>query len=341
MNTTTLGFKSKIVTIFSFDVELYFGNKPGSTSKNIIEPIEALLNLAAKTGIHFTFFVDAGHLNYLERSQAQSSYLGSEYTSLAKLIQRMKLAGHDIQLHVHPHWEDANFDGTWHFNNSRFSPSAFSESEYFDLFGRYKLSLETVMEQPATAFRAGGFCFQKYDGWHKIFSHYEIGVDSSIYFGGYEKSRTHFYDFRSVPRDPYWYFENQPTEVLEQGRFLEVPVTSMYFSPYDFLSILAARKLKNTQNNVIGDGQSAATSFHRKVVYLLKGDNAPASVDSGKSNFLNKYRADCANRSCNLLHLMGHPKAISLRSLMDIADYCNQHGNNNIMTLSDYASSQV
>jgi hypothetical protein len=335
---TATNNSTKIETIFSFDVELYFGRNPGTTEKNIIEPVTALLDLASKKKIPLTFFFDAGHLNFLERFKAKSVSLSNEYNSLAKLLLRMKGEGHDVQLHVHPHWEDAKYDGGWQFNTTRFSPVSFDQDEFIQLFGRYKNSLDSIIQDRSTSFRAGGFCLHANKAWNEIFTQYGIEVDSSVYFGGYENSPTHFYDFRTVPKEAHWHFIEHPTSPIKQGRFLEVPVTSMYFNPLNFLKILAARKLSGDQRNgVMGDGQSTPMSFRRKLVYLLKGDQTTASVDSGKSGLLTRYREDCTKRSCNLLHLIGHPKAISKNSLIDIERYCDQYGSEKILSLSAYA----
>lgn len=338
MSMTSINLPNEIATIFSFDVELFFGFSSGTTENSIVAPVEALLKLANDKKIHLTFFFDAGHLNFLERSKAKSAYLAGEYDILVKLLRKMKREGHDVQLHVHPHWEDAKFDGTWSFDTSRYSSASYSLSDFFELFGRYKASLDSVIEESTTAFRAGGFCLRDDNAYRDIFSHYGIKVDSSIYFGGYEKSQTHFYDYRMVSRHPHWHFDDHPTCATEQGKFLEVPITSMYFSPYDFLKILAARKLRSDTDNFMGDGQGAPMSLRKKLIYLLKGDHATTSIDCGKSGLFERYRKDCIERSCGLLHLIGHPKAISKKSLIDMADYCGKFGSDKIITLSEYAN---
>jgi hypothetical protein len=338
MNIVSNNRSLEIATIFSFDVELFFGSSAGTTENCIVKPVESLLKLASDNKIHLTFFFDAGHLNFLERSKAKSVYLAGEYEMLIKLLRKMKKEGHDVQLHVHPHWEDTTFDGTWHFDTSHYSPDSYSSREFFELFGRYKASLDAIIEESTTAFRAGGFCLRGDKAYREIFSHYGIKVDSSIYFGGYEKSQTHFYDYRMVSRQPHWHFDDHPTCATEQGKFLAVPITSMYFSPVDFLKILATRKLKSDSDNFMGDGQGAAMSLRKKLTYLLKGDHATTSIDCGKSGLFERYRNDCVKRSCGLLHLIGHPKAISRKSLADMAVYCEKFGPDKIVTLSDYAS---
>ena len=57
----------KINIHITFDYELFFGDKPGTIEKCLLEPVSRLQQLAAKHQVLFVFFVDAGMLVALDK----------------------------------------------------------------------------------------------------------------------------------------------------------------------------------------------------------------------------------------------------------------------------------
>ena len=91
--------------ILTFDYEIYFGKESGTIEKCMIEPTEVLLNKLNFYNIKGIFFIDI--LFYIK----MLSY--SELTEKAKLmkeqIKKMVESGHRVELHLHPHWLDAEY----------------------------------------------------------------------------------------------------------------------------------------------------------------------------------------------------------------------------------------
>ena len=57
------------------------------------------------------------------------SILKKDYDLITQQIQKLSAEGHDVQLHIHPHWEDSTFDGIeWIFDTNRYKLSDFSKS---------------------------------------------------------------------------------------------------------------------------------------------------------------------------------------------------------------------
>jgi len=323
--------------ILSFDVELFFGKYAGTIDKCIIEPVEALLALAHRNGIRFTFFIDAGMLDFLW-TKAEGDFLCRERDNISALIFRIAKEGHDIQLHVHPSWIDASWNGKWVFPTTHYGPASFVADEYATLFANYNRRLQEIAQVKTIAFRAGGFCLPPGEQLEQIFRREGIIIDSSLYAGGYEYSSTHSYDFRSIPHHSWWRFSESPLEPQENGDFYEVPVSSYFFKPVDFLKILATRRLGRGNLKAFGDGSSSTMSLKRKLTYLFFGAFAPASVDSGKSAWLSEYlsRASCIGNE--VVHVMGHPKAISRTTISDMESFFGSMDLSFVLTLEEYAS---
>jgi len=91
---------------FTWDYELFFGEKSGSVQQCMLEPTNELLRLAEKHGAKFTFFPDAGYLVHAKKNEQTLS-------DLALVIEQIKhwdAKGHETGLHIHPHWEDVLFE---------------------------------------------------------------------------------------------------------------------------------------------------------------------------------------------------------------------------------------
>ena len=97
-------------TLLTLDYEVYFGRRTGSTQRCLIEPTEALLRVAERHHAPLAFFVDAGFLLALRREMGKSDALAREHTAVCAQLRDLARRGHELQLHIHPHWEDARWE---------------------------------------------------------------------------------------------------------------------------------------------------------------------------------------------------------------------------------------
>src|SRR4051812_9645404 len=96
----------------TFDYEIYFGENPGTVDKCIIYPTSELIRIAEKHNVRFCFFVDCGFILKLNEYRKKFPELESDYKAITAQVKYLADTGHDIQLHIHPHWEDSFFDGS-------------------------------------------------------------------------------------------------------------------------------------------------------------------------------------------------------------------------------------
>ena len=107
----------------SFDYDLFFGTSSGSVDNSILKPTQLLINIARKHQVPFIFFVDAGYLWQL-KNHIHIESCKRDYDNIALQLIELKKQGHEIALHIHPHWEDSFFvENKWNINTTRYKLS--------------------------------------------------------------------------------------------------------------------------------------------------------------------------------------------------------------------------
>ena len=224
----------KKTIILTYDYELFFGDHSGTVSKTLIEPTNLLLEQFEKSNLKATFFVDYLMIKYLglntdERSRSDLHLIQEQ---LKDIIRR----GHRIELHIHPHWVDAKYngDGTWNYCNfSHYSLNSFTEEEIIKMFVEgceilHLLARSVEPDYKIVAFRAGGWAVQPFSLLKKAFLSADIRIDSSVSYGIKNTNKDSYYDFTTIPRKSFYKFTDSIEEEETEGLFTEVPITSYY-----------------------------------------------------------------------------------------------------------------
>ena len=121
--------------ILSFDYELFFGDRSGTVQKSIIEPTYKILDALDSVGAKGNFFIDWLMLKYLDLEKDERCR--RDHDAIVEQLKDMVRRGHRIELHIHPHWVDAKYngDGTWDFSEFRhYMLSTFSEEQIVRMF---------------------------------------------------------------------------------------------------------------------------------------------------------------------------------------------------------------
>lgn len=304
--------------ILSQDYELFFQHS-GTVEKCLFEPCEALLRSARKTGYAITFYVDAGMLCRMERLAGAQPSLGRELDRVRRHVEMLARAGHDIGLHIHPHWEDTTFrDGQWGFEGTRYQLGQFPDDDAAEIVSRYARTLAEISGVETTSYRAGGFCVEPFDRISSALLRAGIDVDSSVVPGARLKNAVKGFDFRNVPSADWWQFEDSPTMEARNGRFLEIPISPLSLPVMYYWRRVLSRATSGTSGQSaqhFGDG-TAKPVGRREVFRRLSGRSciAEASIDDPKAFELRRGAAAMSGR--RIWHIMGHPKNISHKSLL-------------------------
>lgn len=198
----------RIFLLFSADYELFFGENYFPEREVLIKPTEELLCALKEENIPITLFADVASVWKYRLLNVNREYVSLFEDQLQDAIRK----GHDVQLHLHPHWLTSEFDGhRWQMDTSKFKLSDIGYGKGQNLFTaeelirQGKIYLEDLLcpvdpLYKCVAFRAGGFGIQPEDK-ALIRSLLSCGlkIDSSIAPGMFFKSNVNEIDFRRIP----------------------------------------------------------------------------------------------------------------------------------------------
>lgn len=304
----------------TFDYELFFGTYSGSAEKCILEPTLKLLELARKHQVYFTFFVDAGYIYQLQQHTYDASCLQTLHQVSAQLNTILQ-EGHEIGLHIHPHWDDSFFkNGKWHINTSRYKASDFTKTELIDLFERYHTALKTITGHSCSSYRAGGWCIQPFPQIREALISQHIFTDSSVYKGGYHQFSAHSYDFRQAPEATEWRFDTDECIPVENGRFQELAITPCTLSPFFYWQLYLRMKLNPAVYKPIGDGNWLKD---KKKIYRQFYTSTPhfASCDGFFASRLMATYKQLKKQNLQRMVILGHPKSLAPYSFDALNDF--------------------
>ena len=296
----------------TFDYELYFGERSGSVQKCIIDPTEMLMKVSEKHGVKLVQFVDVGFLIKLDEFRKQFPTLENDYELLKNQLHQLVKNGHEIQLHIHPHWEDSFFDGSkWVINIDRYRIHDFDDASIKSIVKRYIDELAKYTDRKKIiAYRAGGWCIQPFEKLKASLKENDITIDSSVFKNGFYESQHYSYDFRNTSNKSRWKFENDPCSENVEGNFLEIPIASRLNSPLFYWSLFLLGRLDPFNHKPLGDGVPIPSPGLRCKM-LTKWTYNTVSVDGYNAVLLNNSLKQYQRKKLNDLVIIGHPKALS------------------------------
>lgn len=217
--------------ILSYDYELFFGDRSGTVQKSLIEPTNLLLDAMDVAGLKGNFFIDWLMIKYLHLEREERAQ--NDYVAIVNQLKDIVARGHRIELHIHPHWVDAKYngDGTWNFDDfTHYSLSSFSNEEVTQMFAEGSKLLTSIAREvrpdyKIVAFRAGGWAVQPFELLKEGFEENGIRIEASVAAGVYGKNLHSTYDFRAAPDKEVYYFEDDVCKEVAGGRYIEVPIT--------------------------------------------------------------------------------------------------------------------
>ena len=312
-----------VMKIFlTFDYELFFGKQAGSVEKCMLEPTSDLFELAKGKNVAYTFFVDIG---YLIRADHYPE-LSKEVAQVKSQIKEMIQLGHDVQLHIHPHWEKATFEnGAWKMRTRyAYKLSDFETEERNNIVRSYKTYLEELIGRKVTTFRAGGWCIQPFEELNPVFKEVGLKIDSSVFHKGYLVTIDYDVDFRMAPLKSKYNFEMDVCEEVEEGSFTEYPITSFRYRPSFYWMLYGLGKLFPAKHKMIGDGLFMSQGG-RKFASLTGYTSTHVSTDG---YYAKKLEAGL-NKSENLKHnemvIIGHPKGNTVYSINKLKQFIEKN----------------
>lgn len=302
----------------TLDYEIYFGENHGTVDKCIKYPTSELIRIAEKHDVRFSFFVDCGFILKLDEFRKKFLVLEKDYKAITEQVKYLSDTGHDIQLHIHPHWEDSYYDGKkWVINLNRYKLADFTEAEIAEIVPRYKKVLTDITSGNIFAYRAGGWCLQPFGKIKKAFIDNGITLDSSVYKDGFFTSKQYSYDFTNAPDKSIYKFEDDIAKEQSDGFFTELPISSIRNNPLFFWILFLLGRKNPYLHKPLGDGRAMPAPGYRKNL-LTKFTINPVSVDGYNANLLENVLKNLIKKKHEHMVVIGHPKALSRYSIQKI-----------------------
>lgn len=263
----------KLKLFLTFDHELPLGGLKTSFESSLFEPTREVMDLANKLNVKVTLFTDI-----LCGSRFREWDYHHFYTPYKNQLHEALKEGHDVQLHIHPHWLTTTYrDGTY-LPSTDFGLSDFTENaRHGGIEGIIDQSIEELNQlcvpaNPAyscIAYRAGGFNIAP-DTKRIMTALYKKGIrfDSSMARGYYFKSGISEVDFRKLPGSPNWVIDpdNYHKASASEG-IIEVPIATMFKTPFEVPTRFKLKKLAGR-----------APANHGTMIHEDNGRDIPAKI---------------------------------------------------------------
>lgn len=323
--------------ILSFDYELFFGERSGTVFNSLIKPTNKILEAMERVEFRGNFFVDVLMIKYLRLNNDSRSI--DDLRMIEDQLRDIVRRGHRLELHLHPHWVDAKYngDGTWNFDEFKhYSLSTFNEEEICTMFSEgveylNSLASEVLSGYKVCAFRAGGWAVQPFDKLKTAFRLSGITIDSSTAKGIHVTNENSFYDFRRMPEKEIFKFENDVCIEESEGTFLEVPIYT-YHRPFSCSIIHKfSQFIHKGYNARLTDGthfrpsERVQAGSKSKLYYLLHSNETLYMLSFSQSN---PYTLKRIIKNCpqTILCFIDHPKdysAATCDGIIAVASCCH------------------
>lgn len=315
---------SKIKVILTFDYELPLGGIVKDYAHSLFDPTAKLLKISKEINVPIVLFADI--LSYTKFKEWDIS----EYTELfSKQLNLAYSLGHDVQLHLHPHWLKSEYKFNQFVPSNKFSLNAFDSEPYpnnIEGIVEYGIKeLEQVLllgnsDYKCIAYRAGGYNLAPNTS--KILEAlYKNGIlyDSSIARGYFFVSDDSIIDFRKVPQISNWYlpFSGNLSLVNKDSKAIfEVPIAT---KPKGLFEMPTSFKLKKYEHRAVenrGKMIHSSRNIKRKdkIKQLLSSRMLSVDNHTYSPEYLIKildYNVrKFKNKEELILSLIGHPKAM-------------------------------
>lgn len=216
--------------LLAFDYELSLGGAR-DYDRNLFEPADALIDLATDIEVPITMFADVCCLmKYRDWDPAFADRFSGQ-------LQRSISEGHDVQLHLHPHWLDSQYENGSFVPAKTYTLGCFKDREPpLDLPGIIRSGIDVLTQlcgevdpqYRCLAYRAGGYHLAPETAaiLHGLIDA-GIVIESSIAKNNVFRSELWEVDHRNMPREANWYLDpDRPVNEASRSGLFEIPIAS-------------------------------------------------------------------------------------------------------------------
>lgn len=257
----------------TFDYEIY-ADGTGSIYEHIIKPTEDFLKICESFGAKATLFVDVAELIKMK----QRSLFINEVKEVEYQLRNAHENGHDVQLHIHPWWFNAEFsNGKWSMDYNMSTLCHLHSdtiSKYIQSSKQYLIDVlePCVRKYSCIAFRAGAWSMMPTKNMHNAMVSEGIEIDSSVFKWGKAHTPYMTYDYSDAFSNIYpWFFSshniNYKTENAKKtSSCIEIPIYSEYQRGFRFLTKKRFSLMSHIKSTVVN---AKSANINRSLLSII------------------------------------------------------------------------
>jgi hypothetical protein len=248
------------------------GNGSGDVRQLQFEPLRRLVSIYNRLGIHGSFNAEVMQQLTFRQHQNAHSELKTWAHEWDAIVRETLRQGHDIQLHIHPQWQDAEYiDGRWNLT-SDWSILNYSREAALQMLVRGKDYLEDLLKPVrasyrCVSFRSGAWCIAPSPHMLDLLANLGIVFDMSIVAGVRFDTRNIKLDYTVCDEDflPYYPVMTDARRVSHKPEpIVCVPTNCFYASRKQVLlhHLEKVRQKISPQATVSNNGRSVEAYGH-------------------------------------------------------------------------------
>jgi hypothetical protein len=308
--------------IFTIDYEIH-GNGEGLPDELMIRPTYNNLLLFDKFGAKLTIMADMGEILRYQKYKVETGRDDFGYEKIIKQLQEAVQSGHDVQLHLHPHFFSAFYkEGKWNFSKSNYNLADATYEELFSMINTSKSNLEKELKKvksnyECNVFRAGGWEMQPSKNIINALLDNGFIIDTSVFKNG-TRNGMYKFDYTSAHHHiiPWCVDENDICNYSPDGRLLEIPISTNQKLIFSFISLNRFYRVAKQKKNIHPQNRNGHKNYFEKIKFVFK--KHPLKMDSNQCSGkqlideLKKVYQEFGNLKYDLpIVLIGHSKSFT------------------------------
>jgi glycosyltransferase involved in cell wall biosynthesis/peptidoglycan/xylan/chitin deacetylase (PgdA/CDA1 family) len=316
--------------LFTFDYELFLGERSGNVLDSVINPTQEILNLLEEYNIKAIFFVDTTWLIKLkelsETYPACKNKLQLIYSQIINIVKQ----GHDVFPHLHPHWIDAIYNpqkDEFNLQNiTHYRINQLNQEEIKNVFDSSIAILKEIIhydfpDYKINGFRAGGWSIQPFEVFKESFKKHNIVYDFSVMPLVYQFTDAQHFDFSTCVKNNIYRFSNKVEEQADRGPFIEITSNIIYIEPWrNFIDKIYRKflfKVLHDSTHLKGVGVHSHEILKRPKstfgINLAKSNYERVSIELLTRIKLSKYKQLISNQE--FIQFVSHPKILTKHNI--------------------------
>ena len=216
--------------IFTLDYEIH-GNGEGSPYTLMIDPTARMMDLFGKYGAKLTIMADVAEVLKFKEYKERSGRDDYNYDAIANQLREAVQRGHDVQLHLHPSYFNAQHEGgRWLQDWSEYNFATLPPERLDEVVKIGKKYLEDLLKPvvptyQCIAFRAANWAMSPSKNAVRALINHGIRIDTSVFKHGFRKGIVNF-DYSNANSDlvPWFADENDICQRNDSSQLLEIPI---------------------------------------------------------------------------------------------------------------------